>query len=349
MSLSATLTKFGATQFKIDEMINPELVAARSIVKTIQSPGSSEVADFASGQLLLRGCDVPAESPLCHQRLEELRDEDFPWPFLIVAIFRDKQLIIPKGSDTIEPNDHIYVMLPAQSHGEFLSFINPSIKMPKKVIIYGASITGIFVAQALRNKVRDIILVEENSEQASNVAGDLEDVRVINGSATETDILAECGAEVADVFIGASDNDHANLISSVLAKNMGVKITIITTQQPDYLSIMDSLDVDAVINPQHLAVEQILHLVRGRGVSSVIKFFDCEAEAVEFVVQKNALITREKLKDINFPKDSIVGAVIRGNDVFLAKGDTHIQSGDRAIVFCRDSVVKKAQTLFTQK
>ena len=59
MSLSAILGDVGNKQFKIDELINPELVAARTIVKTIQTPGSSEVADFANGRLFLRGYDVP--------------------------------------------------------------------------------------------------------------------------------------------------------------------------------------------------------------------------------------------------------------------------------------------------
>ena len=240
--------------------------------------------------------DILETSPLCGMKMEDFRDEDFPWPFLIISIVREENVIIPKGDTTVEAGDHIYVLIPATSLAEFLTFVNPEIKMPKKVVIYGATITGKHVAMALSEKIKDIVLLEENEELAKNVAGELSSIRVIHGSASEADILTECGIEVADVFVATSNNDHSNLISSVLAKKMGAKLSIIMTQQPEYMAITDVMDIDAIINPHHLAVEQLLHLVRGKGIGTVVKLMEGDAEALEFVPEEGSPVTKTSTK-----------------------------------------------------
>ena len=348
-SLSKSLAEFGYDQFKINEIINPELFAAQAIQKIVETPGANEVFDFADGKILLRGFDIFASSPLCGAKVEDFSDEDFPWPFLIVSVVRNESALIPKGGTTIEEGDHIYVLLPASSLGEFLIFVNPDVKLPKKIVIYGATITGTHVAIALSGKIKDLLLIEENSEVAQEVAGRLEDVRIINGSASDQDILTECGIEATDVFIATSNNDHSNLISAVLAKKMGAKNTIIITQQQDYMAIIDALDIDAIINPYFLAVEQILHLARGKGISAVTKLLEGETEALEFIPEENSPITKNPLKKIKFPKNSIIGAIYSNDEVVLASGDVQIKAGERVIVFCHEAVVKKLQALFIRK
>ncbi len=347
--LRATIAEFGYNIFNVNEIINPELVAAEAIVKTIHTPGASEVGEFASGRILLRAFDISGSSPLCGVKIGEFADDDFPWPFLIISIVRDHEVFIPKGDTVVEEGDHIYVLLPRHSLAEFVSVVNPEIKPPRKVVIYGASITGRQLATSLSQTIKDVILIEEDRDLAQRVSEEISNVTVINGSASESEILNECGVEVADAYIATSKDDDSNLISSVLAKRLGARMTIITTQQPEYMAIVDALNIDAIINPHYLAVEQILQMARGRSISSVTKLMECDAEAIELVPQKNALITRNPLKNIKLPKNSIVGAVSSENEVTLANGDTHIKEGEKVIVFCHESALKKVQALFAPK
>jgi len=348
-SLSEALARFGYDQFNINEIINPEQVAAQAIRKLVETPGASEVADFAGGKVLLRAFDISAASPLCGTKISDFSDEDFPWPFLIISVVRNETVIIPKGDTVIEEEDRIYVLLPAPSLGEFLIFVNPEVKLPKKVVIYGATIIGAHVAKVLTETVGDILLIEEDQETAQKTAGDLEGVRIINGSASEQDILTECGIEATDVFIATSKNDHANLVSAMLAKRGGAKTAIITAQQQDYVPVIDALGIDAIINPHYLAIEQILHLARGKGISAVTKLLEGETEALEFIPEEGSPVTKGPLKTIKFPKNSIIGAVYSGKGVVLARGDVQINAGEKVIVFCQATAVKKLQTLFTRK
>jgi len=348
-SLNKALADLGFEKFHVDELINPEQVAAQAIVKAIEAPGACEVADFANGRILLRAFDISEKSPLCGLKIEEVKNEDFPWPLLIIAIMRDSDVLIPKGNTSIKASDRIYVLLPSPSLGEFLTFVDPNIRKPKKVIIYGANSIGEQVAAELAEHIRDIVLIEENKDRAEAAAGRLKTARVINGSPSEADILKECGIESADAFIATSNSDHSNLISAVLAKKMGAKTTVITTHHPDYMAIVDALDIDVVINPRFLAADQIRRLVRGPGISSVTKLMECNAEALELVPEENSLVTKMPLKDLSFPKNSIVGAIYRGSEVILANGNTQIKAGEGVIVFCQETAVKKLQEMFTHK
>jgi len=349
MALSGMVERYGRDHFHVDEIINPDEVAAQTIVKIMEAPGSREVADFADGKILLRSFNVPEESLLVGQRLGDLRESDFPWPFVMVGINRDGKVNIPRGDDVIEAQDRIYVLLPKPSLAEFLTFVYPGVRLPKKVIIYGATNTGTSLAKSLAEKIPDVVLLEENRLKAEKVAGELNDVRVINGLASEADILRECGVEAADAYIAVSASDHHNLISAVLAKQMGAKATLITTHHPDYTPIVTGLGIDAIINPRLLATDQIVRLVRGERISHVATLPEVKAEVLELVAEQGSPITRKPLKDIKFPKNSIVGAISRDEEVVLASGDSHVRVGEPVVVFCHEDAVPQIEKLFTKK
>jgi trk system potassium uptake protein TrkA len=348
-SLKELIQKDDFNHLSFDRIINPEQIASDAIIKIIKSPGVREISDFADGKILLRSIDIPEGSPLCGTKIEDLKSDDFPWPFLIILVIRDGNTFIPRGDALLQPKDRIYAFLPEGSLGEFLTFVNPQVNIAKKIIIYGASDIGKRAASELSGKISDIFLIEDDPQKTNAVAIENKSVKAIHGSASESDILKECGVETVDVFIACSQNDHSNLISAIMAKKMGAKISIITTQQPDYISIADTLDIDAIINPQVLAAYQIVSIVRGKGVRSVVKLMDCDAEALELVPDAGSPITKGQIKTLSFPRNSIVGAVCRGSDVALVNGDTKINAGEKVIAFCQESSSKKLQALFIKK
>jgi len=349
MALSEIVERFGHDHFHVDEIINPDEVAAQTIVKIVEAPGSREVADFAADRILLRSFDIPEESPLVGESLGDLRESDFPWPFIVVGISRQGRVNVPRGDDVIHARDRVYVLLPKPSLAEFLSFIYPTVRIPRKVIIYGAVNTGTSLARSLVDKVQDVVLLEENRSRAERVAGEINDVRVICGLASDADILRECGVEAADVYIAVSSSDHHNLISAVLAKQMGAKITVITTHQPDYTSIVEGLGIDAFINPRLLATDQIMRIVRGDRISHLASLPEIKAEVLELAAEPNSPITRKPLCDIRFPRNSIVGAISRGREVFLASGESRVRADDQVVVFCHEDAVSRIEKLFTTK
>jgi len=346
MSLTGIIEKYGYAHFYVDEIINPDEFAAQTIVKVIEAPGSKEVADFSEGRILLRSFDIPEDSPLADESLGNLRESDFPWPFLMVAIHREGKVIIPRGNDVIKRGDRIYVLLPRSSLAEFLTFVHPSVRLPRKVIIYGATNTGTSLARSLAVKVKEVVLLEENRSRAEKVAGELADVRVIHGMPSDADILRECGVEVTDTYIAVSGSDHHNLISAVLAKQMGAKKTVIIAHQPDYTPIVEGLGIDSFINPRLLATDHILRLIRGARVSQLTSLPECKSQVLEFVPAPGSPITKKLIRDLKFPKNAIVGAIDRGDEVILAGGNTQVNAGDSVVVFSKADALGKLERLF---
>lgn len=349
MGLNDVIHRFGPAHFYVNEIINPDEVAAQAIAKVMAAPGSREVADFADDKVLLRSFDIPENSPLLGISLEDLKERDFPWPFLVVAINRNGSVIIPRGGDTVQAGDRIYVLLPKPSLPEFLTFVHPEVRLPRKVVIYGATNTGVSLAMSLVDRVDEVLLLEEDRARAEEVAGTLSSVRVFNGSASESDILHECGIETTDAFIAVSVNDHSNLVSAVLAKKMGAKTTVITTNQPEYVGIVGALDIDAVINPRLLATDQILRLVRGGRISTLATLPELKAEVLELIPEPDSPVTKKPISNLKLPKNCIIGAVHRGSEVLLAAGDTRINAGEQVVVFCHEETVPKLQKFFSRK
>ncbi|MCK5707478.1 MAG: Trk system potassium transporter TrkA [Candidatus Aureabacteria bacterium] len=347
--LNKVIQEFGHSHFNIDEIINPEQITSESIVKIIKTPGSSEVADFANGNILLRSFDISPDSPLCGIKLNDQKLKEFSSRFLIVAMRNNGTLIFPRGDTQILDGYRIYVLLTSSFHDEFLDFVNPNMQKPKKVIIYGATTTGKHLAISLSKFIKEVIVLEEDMELAKKIANEVESIRVINGSGSETEMLKECGIEASDAFIAVSTSDHLNLISAVLAKKMGTKTTIITTHQPDYLEIISAMGIDVVINPHILATYQILRLLRGSGTRHIAKLMGSHTEVLELIPEKDSPITNAPIRDINFPKNSIVGAITRNSEIILVGGNVQIQAGEPVIVFCHEEAVQKLQKIFTKK
>ncbi|MCD6234850.1 MAG: Trk system potassium transporter TrkA [Candidatus Neomarinimicrobiota bacterium] len=346
MALTRALHELGLSKFYIDELINPENIASRSIVRAVGSPGAIEVADFAHGEIYFRAFNISENSTLCNIKLDELNHENFPWPFLITAIKRERSVIIPKGDTRLKAKDRIYCLLLPASAAEFYTFINPDVKKVKKVIIYGATYIGQHVAKTISKSVKDVILLEEDKRKAQAVAGILNDVLVISGSPSDTMILQEAGIETADVFIALSDDEHSNLISAVLARKLGAKKTIITTKHPDFMAIMDNLAIDVVINPRYLAADQITRWVRGEEITAITQLMEIDAEILELIPEENSPITRAPLKNLTLPKETLVGAVYRHNKAILASGTLQINPGELVIVFCRKFSERKLRKMF---
>jgi trk system potassium uptake protein TrkA len=155
--------------------------------------------------------------------------------------------------------------------------------------------------------------------------------------------------EVTDTYIAVSVSDHHNLISAVLAKQMGAKTTAIIAHQPDFAPIVEGLGIDSFINPRLLATDLILRLIRGARVSQIASLPECKSRVLELVPAPGSPITMKLLRDLKFPKNAIVGAVDRGDEVILAGGNTQVNAGDSVVVFSKADAMEKLDKLFSGK
>ena len=177
----------------------------------------------------------------------------------------------------------------------------------------------------------------------------LRDTVVLRGGATEPEILEEADVAHCDFFMAMSGDDESNLLSALMARQRRAARVAVLAQQPDYLPVLRSIGFDVVVNPRLVTVGEILRYIRKGPVHTVTRLRESEAEVMELEATAGSAVVGRALKEIGFPYGSIIGAVVRGEEVFIPDGNFQIQSGDSVVVFTLPNALKKIEKLFSSK
>ena len=170
----------------IDYMINPKLVTAKEIAKLIDIPEALDVAYYAEGKIQLLELKIPAEAPVANQQIKELK---FDFPFLIAAIVREEELIIPRGDDFVYPQDIIFVLAKTVDMLRVERFLGTKREKAERVMILGGGYTGFQLAKILENRRYAVKIIEKDYHRCVKIAKELYRTMVLNGDATDINFL----------------------------------------------------------------------------------------------------------------------------------------------------------------
>ncbi|MBI4007188.1 MAG: Trk system potassium transporter TrkA [Planctomycetes bacterium] len=337
--------------FHVDYMVNPEQITVDSIINIIETPGAIFVADFTVGDILLRGFHVPADAPIVGKKIRELKEIESVDSFLIVAIQKNDAMIIPVGDSQIQPDDNIFVLVARAGLPFFLPMVNRRADEAEKIIIYGATRTGVKLAKRLEHGPVSATIIEPDEEKANAAAVELSETVILHGEATDVGLLKEASIEDVDFFIALTEDEQSNILSALVAKKNGAKKTIVLTNDPQFVPVLSSIDIDIdiVINPRLITAGSILqHIRRGR-ILSIAKLPGSEAEAIELVAEAGSKIIGKNLSKVHFPEGSIMGAIVRNGTMLIPNGESVVNPGESVVVFTLPKALEKVQSLFSVK
>ena len=316
----------------IDLIINPELQTAQEIADLIDVPEAIDVMYYADETAMVLELPISEESPVSGFSLKDLRMES---PFLIVAIARKNEIIIPRGDDEIMPGDVIYLLAGTHDMLNVESFLGIERKHTENVVVLGGGRTGGHMARLFAGKDFCVRIVEKDYQKCEALAEAFPRVLVIHGDAGELDLLKQEGAGKADVFIGVTDDDKVNLLACIIAKHLGAKKTIALVREAEYVDIMAGIGIDINVSQRALTANAIHRFVkRSANLLSFTLLRDEEVGLLEFIVQPGSRTVGRRLKDIRFPKGAIVGSIQREGALIIAKGDDKLELGDKVTIFC---------------
>ena len=215
------------------------------------------------------------------------------------------------------------------------------------VMILGGSPTGEILARQMAKQIESVKLIEMNREKCLELSDKLpNNVVVVNGDGRNSDMLLEESIKEYDAFVAVTNNSETNILASVAAKSLGVARTIAEVENIEYIRLAESMGVDAVINKKLITAGRIFKFTLSDKVRFIKYMSGTNAEVLEYIVSPDTAITKKPLKDMNFPKNAIIGGIIRGNESYIAVGDTHIQAYDRVAVFALPETVKEVDKFF---
>lgn len=333
--------------FGIDLVISPEMLSAIEINKLIGFLGADFIADFADNQVELLQLTQKRKPGVTGISLKNL---ELPPELLVTAIIRDEKLIIPSGDTVLEDGDKVFIIGKTATIGKGAEFFTTQKRGgAEKVIILGGGEIGFSVAKFLEGKKISVIVIEWNQARCQFLSEQLVEALVINGDGTDIELLKREKVGEADVFVAASRRDEINLMSSLLAKELGSKKTIALVHRPDYVPVYEHLGLDATISPRRFAADQILRYVRSGDVLSVSDIELGKGEILEFAVHAGSGVVGNMLKDLRIPKGAVIGAIAGKRGVIIPSGNDTINVGDKAIVFTTPDVRPKVEELFKSK
>ena len=165
---------------------------------------------------------------------------------------------------------------------------------------------------------------------------------VLQGRATNPDLLAEENVGSADAFLSLTRDDEDNILAALLAKRAGARTVVALLNQLSYVSLVSAIGVDAVVSPNLAAVSAILHFIRKGKVVSVTALGEEAAEALEVVALETSELVGKPLRELDL-EEAIVGAIVRGEEVIIPGGEDVIEAGDHVIIFALRSAIPKLE------
>jgi trk system potassium uptake protein TrkA len=316
----------------VDSLIYPELIAAKEVLGLLHETGTTEFMEFSGGILALYVQKLDDKAPIINKSIRDIYFSPEYSQYRAVAIKRGEQTIIPRGDDIFREGDLVFVISTREGIREMMQFSGKVSFVAKKIMILGGSRIGRKVAAFLQDDCQ-IKMIEQDAAKCEKLAEELEDTLIIHGDGRDAQLLMEEGVDHMDAFVALTGSAETNILACLLASKIGVRKTIAEVESESYINLAENTGIDTIINKKISAASRIFRHTTNPNVTQVKCMTGTDAEVLEYKVVEGAKITRGKLKDINFPKGAIVGGGTRGSKPFIATGETHIQPGDRIVVF----------------
>jgi len=330
----------------IDSLIYPELIAAREVLGLLHETGTTDFMEFSDGKLSMFVQKLDEKAPILNKSLEEISITNSTDKYRAVAIKRNDQTIIPRGNEHFQLGDLVFVISTVEGIDEMMASSGKESFEVKRIMILGGSRIGKHVANYLQKEC-EVKLIDSSIEKCEQLAELLDNTLIINGDGRNVDLLEREGIKQMDAFVAVTGNSEANILSCLLAKQMGVKKTIAEVENMEYINLAENTGIDTIINKKISAASRIFRHTTNPNVTHVKYMTGTDAEVMEFNVPADAKITRGTLRGIDFPKDAIVGGGTRDGVPFIATGDTIIKANDKVVVFTLPSAYDKLSKFFT--
>lgn len=337
------------SEMGIDLLFYPEKIAAGEIVELLKKNSSTDALDFGRGKLQISAFKLEEESEALDMKLIDFTNSisSEGVQFRVVAISRDGETIMPRFDTKFRYHDVVYLIATREGMSTLMNHLRKEDITVRKLMILGGGKIGEMVAKQISGQMDTLKIIERDRERCLALTEKLgSSVSVVNGDGRNTDMLLEESIKEFDAFVAVTDSSETNILACVAAKNMGVNHTIAQVENLEYIRLAEGMGVDAVINKKLITASRIFKLTLSNKVKFIKYMSGTAAQVLEYVVSPDSKVTKSILKELNFPKDAVIGGIIRGQEAFIAVGDTKIEAYDRVIVFAAPNAVKEVDKFF---
>lgn len=340
---------FGQHGIAVDTVISPELIVSTDIERLLDLPGSLQVLDFAGGKVQLVAVKAYYGGPLVGQEIRLLRQHMPSVDTRVAAIFRKDRPIIPEGSTVIEADDEVFFVAAQKDIRACMGELRRMDRPYKRLMIAGGGNIGMRLAQSVEDRYQ-VKIIERDPDRCKFISESLHHAIVLNGEGSQRELLLEENIGDTDVFLALTNDDEANIMSSLLAKRLGAKKVMALINNSAYVDLVQGGDIDIAISPQQATIGSLLAHVRRGDVVSVHSLRRGAAEAMEAIAhgdEASSKVVGRAIQDIDLPVGTTIGAIVRNDEVLIAHDATVVEPNDHVILFLVDRKhIPEVESLF---
>ncbi len=335
-------------QVRIDLVINPEATLAAKILPSLMYPGTTGIQDFASGRVRGFGIHVEEDSWLVDQSMLQLQDHNPPRNAMVTMISRADKIFTPSRDDKIMAGDLLYLLSSSDQMEDTLRFmgVGQRKKMHQVFIVGGGKLTESLAIMLEREHISAKIF-ERDKLRCDELASVLSRSIIINEDGTDQHVLEQENIDGVYAFLALTRGDNVNLITSLLAQGLGAKKVVALVDKVQNLSLANRVGVDTTVSIKMEVVDCVLRFIRGPGVQLVRTFGADLAEAIELIAPPHSRYINKPIKDMQLPRGTVVGAIIRTDDtVVIPRGNDIIEAGDHVVFATTQGSVQELEEEF---
>jgi len=317
--------------FGVDFMVCTDLLTAQAVVRVIGLPTARDVDPFANGTVQMAEFTVEVDSPLAGQTVADADTFD---ALTFAAVVRDDDVILPRGNTVIEPSDKIVVIGRPDRVEVFAGAVAPNAETAvEDVVIVGGGSAAFQVSRLLEERGLSPKLVEQQGERARWLAENLPGTTVFEHDATDRDFLEREHVGDADFVVSMLDSDEKNLLVALLAKRVGATRAVAVVDNPQYVTLFETVGVDVAVNPREVTAEDITRFTRERRAENVAIIEPEKAEVLEVEIEEGSVLAGRPIREAvaDLPPGFVVGAITRNGDFVTPRGDTVVEPGDHVV------------------
>ena len=335
-------------------VVNPELIVAGDITRLLLFPDASKVETFVKGRVEL------VEFPIHCGKLEGLSLSElyarFQVQVLVCAVESGETDLIPDGDYILKAGDKLHIAASHQNMEQFFKKIALRKEKIKNAMICGGGRVAYYLASQLCNLGMNVKIIERNRERCEELCELLPQATIINGDATEHDLLIEEGIEKTDAFIALTGMDEENIIMSLFASKQSVSKVIVKINEDRRAMMIDELGLDSIVSAKTATADAILGYVRARrnsqcsaNVETMYQLLDGRVEALEFIIKSENAYTGVPLKDLNLKVNNIIACIARGRKIIIPNGDDSIQVGDSVVIITMTKQIRDLDDILVKR
>lgn len=339
---------FARDHLPIDVIISPEVEVGDLILQRMTYPGADEIVSFEDDEVVVLVIEISEDCAVVDTPLKHLTDLFPNLQATVLGASRNGETLVIGSSEVLRVGDSAVVAVARDQVTRVLSLFGRDEQSPSRIVIAGGGNVGRYVAEKLETGERNVSvrLIENNRQAAQLAAETLKDSIVVFGDALNEEILREVDISDSDMFLGLTNDDETNILSSVLSSELGCKANFALVNQAHYTRFAHRLGVDAFINPRSVTVSKVLRHVRRGRIRGVYSLFDGAAELLEAEALETSTLVGKPLKEVTMGDGIRIGAIIRGNQVIMPTGSSRIEAGDLVIVFALSANVRQVEQMF---